>query len=336
MRDAASDRGSLTRDGTWSEPQADWLPILRAVFRFAIAHSDRLQSTEDFRDDSNPFSIEAFEKFKSCRDYTGADVFDNETKPLSLHNLTLTLRDKARAHGAEIDLDRSLFGFSFNPPTGGSTVMVLYPWSLAPRREPVKIDPRLELEALFNKGTGFCLVSDEESKQKEQQYENARAAASYVWNQLMLRAFDRSVSSGRVKVYARVQSRLAQFQLLPADLWSRLEALNWYDGGARDPEGNCYYSIHAADSLPKVPLPQTEVPYDHRPKSRRRPGRQKGEGSYATVDLPLLEAMKALISSGEAASAEEAARQIANKAHGGGTLESKAERLARRFRSGPI
>jgi hypothetical protein len=327
------DRGSLTRDGTWSGPQADWLPIFRAVFRFAIAHSDRPQSTENLDDDSNPFSIEAFEKFKSRRDNTGADVFDNETNPLSLHNLTLTLRDEARAHGAGIDLDSGSFGFFFDPPTGGSTAMVLYPWSLAPRREPVKIDPRLEREALFNKGNGLCLVSDEEAKQSEQQYETARAAASYVWNQLMLRAFDRSVSSGRVKVYARLQSRLAQFQELPADLWSRLKVLDWCDCGARDPEGNCYYSIHAADSLPKVPLPQTD---DHHPKSRRRPGRQKGEGSFATVDLPLLEAMKALISSGEAASAEEAARQIAHKAHGGGTLESKAERLARRFRSGPI
>jgi hypothetical protein len=42
--------------------------------------------------------------------------------------------------------------------------------------------------------------------------------------------------------------------------------------------------------------------------------------------------MEQLLSRGKAVSAEEAARQVASRAHGGGTVESKAERLARRFR----
>jgi hypothetical protein len=66
---------------------------------------------------------------------------------------------------------------------------------------------------------------------------------------------------------------------------------------------------------------------------KRPRGRQKGQGSFESLDLPLLQEMKRLISSGAAASAEEAARSVAPKAHGGGSLESKAERLARRFRS---
>jgi hypothetical protein len=67
----------------------------------------------------------------------------------------------------------------------------------------------------------------------------------------------------------------------------------------------------------------------------KKPGRKKGNGSYAAVDLPLLDEMKELISSHRAASPQEAARMLAGKAHGSGTLESKIERLARRYRSGP-
>src|ERR1700687_3359774 len=114
MTDAPSDRGSLTCDGTWSEPQRDWLPIARAVFRFAIAHTDKQRSFETHQDD---FSIEAFEKLKSRRDKTSADIVGAEAGPLSLHNLTLTLRDKARAAKAEIDLDSGRFKVFFAPPT---------------------------------------------------------------------------------------------------------------------------------------------------------------------------------------------------------------------------
>jgi hypothetical protein len=61
-------------------------------------------------------------------------------------------------------------------------------------------------------------------------------------------------------------------------------------------------------------------------------GRKPGQGSYKALDAPLLVEMGQLLSEGKAASAEEAARQVASRAHGGGTVESKAERLARRFR----
>src|SRR5712664_3833536 len=212
MTDAPGDHGSSTWSGTWSEPQGHWLPISRAVLRFATARTDRQQSAETRQDDQNPFSIDAFEKFKSRRDNTSDDDVDNEANPLSLHNLGRTLRERAGVRQAEIDLDSGYFTFSFDPPTGGSAVVNLPPWYQAPRGNPVKIDPRLELEALFNNGNGLVLISDEKAKQGAQQYEAACAAASFVWNQLILPAFYRSVSSGRVKVYARVQSRVAQFQ----------------------------------------------------------------------------------------------------------------------------
>jgi hypothetical protein len=61
-------------------------------------------------------------------------------------------------------------------------------------------------------------------------------------------------------------------------------------------------------------------------------GRKKGAGSYAAIDLPLLNEMKELILSRRAASPEEAARMLAKKAHGFGSEESKTERLAKRYR----
>ena len=70
----------------------------------------------------------------------------------------------------------------------------------------------------------------------------------------------------------------------------------------------------------------------------KRRGRKKGDGSYAIIDLPLLSEMKELILSHRAASPEEAARMLAEKAFGSGTQESKVERLAKRYRenaSGP-
>jgi hypothetical protein len=68
------------------------------------------------------------------------------------------------------------------------------------------------------------------------------------------------------------------------------------------------------------------------PKAANRPGRRAGQGSLAAIDAPLLVEMKRLIENLEAASPEEAARMVANSAHGSGTIDSKAERLARRFR----
>jgi hypothetical protein len=66
------------------------------------------------------------------------------------------------------------------------------------------------------------------------------------------------------------------------------------------------------------------------PKPR---GRKPGDGSYGPLDQPILEEMKELISLRQAASPEAAAKLLAGKAHGAGSLESKAERLAKRYRA---
>jgi hypothetical protein len=262
MTDAPSDRDSLTPRCMWWEPPGDWLPIARAVFRFAITHSARPRSTETFQDDSNPFSIEALKKFKSRQDKADADIVHNETDPLSLYNLTATLRDKACARRAEIDLDEGYFRFCFDLPTGGAALMSYAPWHLDLPRDPVEIDPKLEWEARFNRGNGFVMVDDETATLGAQQDEAAHKATRYVWNQSMLPAFNRLVSVGRVKVYARVKSPVAQLQELPADLWLRLKVEDWQHGTARDAQADRYYSIHAADSLPQVSPPQAEASYE--------------------------------------------------------------------------
>jgi hypothetical protein len=336
MTDAPSDRSSLT---TWPEPQDDWLPIACAVFRFAIAQSDGPEIAETLQDRTNPLiDYEAFEKFKDRLDKCIADMVRNQAAPLSLHNLRTTLRDKARARRAEIDLDEGYFRFGFDAPAGGSAVMSFAPWHLALPRDPARIDPQLlarfERDALFNKGDGPHKVGDEEAALSAQQCEAAHTATSFVWNQLMLPVFDRLVSAGRVTVYARARERDAPFRQLPHDIWTNLKVVDWLHGTACDPEGVRYYSIHAADGLPKVSPPHAEALADHAlvlPKSRR-PGREKGQGSFEQLDQPLLSKMKALITDMKAASPEEAARMVAPEAHGSGTPESKAERLARRFR----
>jgi hypothetical protein len=310
----------------WTEPQGDWLPIVRAVFRFAITHSDGAQSTESFQDESDPFSIEAFEKIKNRKDKADADIFDNETGPLSLHNLTLTLRDKARACRAEIDLDKASFRFYFDLPAGRSSVMNFAPWLIALRRDPVEIHP----DAYFNQGNGLVVVGDEIAMHHDQQLKAVRSATDHIWNQLMLPAFARSVSDGRVRIYAQEKSYTEKFRQLPAHLWSKLKFEDWYQGTACDPEGNRYYSIHAADNLPMASPAQAEAPADHGPVRGR--GRMKGQGSFEHADQPFISRMRELIADRKATSPEEAARMVAPEAHGNGTPESKATRLGKLYR----
>ncbi len=67
-------------------------------------------------------------------------------------------------------------------------------------------------------------------------------------------------------------------------------------------------------------------------KPKGRPGRRPGTGSWEVADRPLLEKMHRLITRGRAKSADDAARQLADKARGAGTRESKQTRLAKRYR----
>jgi hypothetical protein len=69
-------------------------------------------------------------------------------------------------------------------------------------------------------------------------------------------------------------------------------------------------------------------------KPKGRSGRRPGTGSWNVADKPLLEEMHRLIADGSAKSANDAARQLADRAQGGNTtaLQSKQTRLAKAYR----
>ena len=69
------------------------------------------------------------------------------------------------------------------------------------------------------------------------------------------------------------------------------------------------------------------------PGQRNRGGRKPGSGSFKHADEPLFQEMLKLIKSDAAASPEAAAKLVASRAKGSGTLESKVDRLAKAFRA---
>ena len=66
--------------------------------------------------------------------------------------------------------------------------------------------------------------------------------------------------------------------------------------------------------------------------SRRRGGRKKGSGSYDKLGAPLLNEMHVLIENDKAVSINEAAGQVASKAKGASTFESKVTRLSKKYK----
>jgi len=67
------------------------------------------------------------------------------------------------------------------------------------------------------------------------------------------------------------------------------------------------------------------------PSVSKRRGRTPGAGSYGPVDAPILAEMRRLRAEQPALSVHRAAILVAERAHGGGTVESKASRLARAY-----
>lgn len=69
------------------------------------------------------------------------------------------------------------------------------------------------------------------------------------------------------------------------------------------------------------------------PEASKRRGRTPGSGVYAPLDAPLLVEMGRLLAERTALSVHRAARLVAERAHGGGTIDSRASRLARAYRT---
>ncbi len=92
------------------------------------------------------------------------------------------------------------------------------------------------------------------------------------------------------------------------------------------------FAQYPREFSPHIEGRHAEQTIESKPKQLRgKAGRKPGSGSYARSDAILLEEMTQLVKTGTVASAEAAARMVAPKAKGGGTLESKATRLAKGY-----
>ena len=67
------------------------------------------------------------------------------------------------------------------------------------------------------------------------------------------------------------------------------------------------------------------------PPAPAKRGRPPKSGSYEKSDIPLIEEMRRLIGNGDAKLVWEAAGAVAERAEGGGVLESRRKRLAKRY-----
>lgn len=248
----------------WDEPEADWFPIGRAVFRFGIADPDSSATGETPPTGANLFSVEAFEQSRKRQGGSIPKIANYEPTPPSLEELTKVLQKNTHAREVEIDQEACCFRFSFDVPGGGTSVYGGTPWVLlAMPRTPLPIDPRFEAEALFNKeGLVLSRRSEEEIRQGARQIKAAHETTGLVWRQFMLPAFGSSVANGRVRIYARVGSATESLRRLPSDFWPRLDVLDWQHGVARDPEGTIYYSIHAAGRSRAVSANQKTIVAD--------------------------------------------------------------------------
>jgi hypothetical protein len=77
---------------------------------------------------------------------------------------------------------------------------------------------------------------------------------------------------------------------------------------------------------------QTQGSRENAPLEQQERESRAGRKSLKDRDAPIVELMRQLLVTKKALSAQDAAMKVAAKAEGGGTLESRADRLARRYR----
>jgi hypothetical protein len=181
------------------------------------------------------------------------DLTEALRTPLSAPLIAKALAENAGAHSVEINVERGTFLFFYQSSTGhGVSCVGAEPWAILRDYKETAIDPdpRLDAEALFNKGDGYryCGVTNEEAKQHAEQWNAVRRATGLAWRQLMLRHFDLAGSARAVLLYARVKEVTAPFEQLPADVWPLLEVVDWQNGIAVAPNRTTYWSIHVAPS----------------------------------------------------------------------------------------
>jgi hypothetical protein len=96
--------------------------------------------------------------------------------------------------------------------------------------------------------------------------------------------------------------------------------------------------VKKSDVLRHFVIPEVEkdtglAPIVKKSTEKLKPGRKRGDGSYERHDRELFPKMEALIATKKVASPEAAARELAEEIFGAGNVESRIERLAKRFRA---
>jgi hypothetical protein len=213
----------------WAQPEADWVPLKQAVFRFGV--------TEDSNSTNFPD--------KPFHELTEAEIAESSGSPSALGELTKMLKERTGAYEAKIDLDKCTFSFSFHSAGGGASCMGGPPWTILQELgdAAVNIDPRLNANALFNKEG--VRIREDKSARYAKENDAVREATGLVWRQFVLRAFNRVVSTGAVLLYARVGAVSARFERLPVDVWPILDVVDWENGVAIAPDHTAYWSIYA-------------------------------------------------------------------------------------------
>jgi hypothetical protein len=216
----------------WAEPDVDWLPLGKATFKFGIA------------DDDGPSDV----REKPSNEPTNDGIVEDTKVSFSQNQLTELLKEQSGARSTEIDQGTASFTFNFIHVGGGASVIGGTPWAILREARAVKIDPKIEAEALFAR-EGIVRIRDEDAEKYAKQYAAVRRATGLAWRQFMLSAFDRAVWNRSIVLYARSTSVSANFQRIPADAWPLLKVIDWQNGVAVAPDRTIYSAIHVGPSI---------------------------------------------------------------------------------------
>ena len=244
----------------WAQPEADWLPLRKAVFTFGAPEDSIANDLHD----------------KALNKLTEPEMVESGVAPFSIRQLTKMLEEESGAKKVEINPTSSSFSFSFEFD-GGASSMGGSPWAIIeePPETAGNFDPRLNAEALFNT-EGLVRIGDEEAARYAKQFDAVRKATGLVWRQFMLRAFDHAVSTGAAVLYARIQDVSAPFERLPIDVWPILNVVDWQNGVAVAPALTAYWSIHVRPSLAHQAAAV-------RSATSRRPARERAQMAIAEI-----------------------------------------------------
>jgi hypothetical protein len=270
----------------WAGPESDWLPIGLGTFKFGMSEGDEVADVQQ----------------KRLLELSRAEILQAAQTPFSLDQLTELLEKTSGVHEATIDQEAATLSCQFKRSGGGLSTIGGAPWAiLREQRTSPHIHPRVEAEALFSK-EGLVRIGDEEAQKRRDEFVAVREATRLVWRRLMLGAFDRAVTLGRIVLYARRETVSAGFDRLPPDAWPLLEVIDWQNGVAVTPDGCTFWSLHAQGCKVSISSRQdvSISPGPRRVRGRRPDKRQaviqlmKTQIEKGELTLPELKQMKEL------------------------------------------